>query len=333
MEKSIHAPAPGSNMDDFAQTRGADDLFDSEIVAPPQPPPAAPTEPRSQVASRGSSGGGGGRGLWARGAHQGRGGGERTSPGENKEGPQQKSGENAIPQKPADRTLSGGVKKPKLTEEELAERMARIKLNNERLTERRRKAEEDESTFQTQELARKEADAAKRIAERKKKAVADRDRRELDNERERNRQRKLKAVQHREWDVEKKEEDYNPRGYNPRFRRGAHGGVAASPRPPGPHDEEKPTEVLDSAGWPVLAEALAKAEESSKPKIEADEVLDSSGWPVLPEGKAEKNTIEEKDTAEIRPEKPMLPMLSPAIGGGTSWADQVESGTPTTPHT
>lgn len=34
-------------MDDFAQTREADDLFDSEISAPPPPPPCAPTEPRA----------------------------------------------------------------------------------------------------------------------------------------------------------------------------------------------------------------------------------------------------------------------------------------------
>lgn len=66
-----------------------------------------------------------------------------------------------------------------------------MKLNNERLLDRRRKADEDESSFQAQEEARKQADANnrearrqadanKRFVERKKKVEQDRNRKELE---------------------------------------------------------------------------------------------------------------------------------------------------------
>jgi hypothetical protein len=51
---STQTQAPLSDMDDFAQTREADDLFESEIQpsAPLAPPPSAPKEPRA-FANRG----------------------------------------------------------------------------------------------------------------------------------------------------------------------------------------------------------------------------------------------------------------------------------------
>jgi hypothetical protein len=58
--------------------------------------------------------------------------------------------------------------------------MQRVKLNNERLTERRRKAEEDENKYQAQEEARKQADATKRLADRRKKVEQEKLRRELE---------------------------------------------------------------------------------------------------------------------------------------------------------
>lgn len=63
-------------MDDFAQTREADVLFESEVSAPGTPPPSAPTEPRA-FATRGRSGGGGGNG----GGGAGGGGGGGSSGG------------------------------------------------------------------------------------------------------------------------------------------------------------------------------------------------------------------------------------------------------------
>jgi hypothetical protein len=69
---------------------------------------------------------------------------------------------------------------PKLTEDQLAERLERVKLNNQRLVERRRKVEEDENSFQVQEEARKQADVHKRLADRRKRADADKTRKELE---------------------------------------------------------------------------------------------------------------------------------------------------------
>jgi hypothetical protein len=119
------------------------------------------------------------------------------------------------------------------------------------------------------------------------------------DEREKNRQRKLKAVQNREWDSEKTEEDYNPRGYNPRFRRGVYGGVAGPPRKIDTNFNTTPAKVITKPMPPKAAE-------------------DNELWPDLPG--AEKN--------EGGQSKTELPAISPAIG---SWADQVEDGTPTAP--
>lgn len=55
------------------------------------------------------------------------------------------------------------------------------------------------------------------------------------DEREKNRQRKLSAVNTREWDSTKTEEDYNPRKQSSQLRRGAHGGVISGPHS-GSHD-------------------------------------------------------------------------------------------------
>ncbi|KAI5778370.1 hypothetical protein EDC01DRAFT_622768 [Geopyxis carbonaria] len=259
-------------MDDFAQTRGAEDLFESEISAQPSPPPTAPREPRGNLAKgRGSS-------TYDKGYYQ---------PTRDANSQQDEIHLNRKEQ------IRSGDKidtVPKLTDEELAARMERVKLNNQRLTERRRKAEEDETKFQAQEEARKKNDAVKRFADRKKKVEQEKNRRELDEEREKNRQRKLKAVQNREWDSEKKEEDYNPSGYSSKYRKGIHGGVSAIP-------------------------SSNNNQTTTKPKQTEAE------WPTLPEN---KNTPSKDCSSNLLP-------LSPAVDG-SSWAEQVEAGCPTTPH-
>lgn len=58
--------------------------------------------------------------------------------------------------------------------------MEKVRLNNQRLTERRRKAEEDETDFERREAARKQTDAKKRLEERKKRVEAEKNRRELE---------------------------------------------------------------------------------------------------------------------------------------------------------
>ena len=58
--------------------------------------------------------------------------------------------------------------------------MERVAANNARLTERARKAHEDESSFATLEAERRAEDAARRVTERRKAVEADKNRRELE---------------------------------------------------------------------------------------------------------------------------------------------------------
>ncbi|MCJ1461586.1 hypothetical protein MMC07_000183 [Pseudocyphellaria aurata] len=113
-----------------------------------------------------------------------------------------------------DRSATGGINKPKLTEAELSARLEAAKLNNARREEAHRLAEEDEASFQ-----RREAQAGQK---RKEEGVA---RRAMEGEREKNRLRKLGARAGREWDEGKEDQHVNPQEGS-QYRRGAHGGVA-----------------------------------------------------------------------------------------------------------
>lgn len=171
----------------------------------------------------------------------------------------------------ADRSTTGGVRRPKLTDEELAAKMERVKLNNQRLIEKRRKAEEDELRFKREEEEIKKKDEESRMEEEKRRVAAEKGRKELDKEREKNRERKMKAAGHREWDSEKKEEDYNPPQQNEaQYRRGAHGAVANTKRE---HDPTAPPPVKVSLGTWIPASKLKAltAEKTSKPEpVRAD---------------------------------------------------------------
>ncbi|KAF4262867.1 hypothetical protein KXV95_008907 [Aspergillus fumigatus] len=261
-------------IDEFAQTRGGDDLFDDEIIpvsadeqvqaevqtpeenvadTKSQEPPRIDTPPRSRGADR-RGGRGRGRGRGGRGSHHsGRGraeGGPRGRSTDNAaerednkvenaardtpaEGSEQsaKEDETKADAKPAaaangteaqrvpavrgDRSATGGVKKPKLTEEELTRRIAAAKENAAKKAAAYARAEADQASF----LEREKIAEEKRLQERQ-------NRRAMDSERERNRLRKLEALGGREWDATKREEDYNPRGGRGQFRRGMHGGVS-----------------------------------------------------------------------------------------------------------
>ncbi|KAK7508923.1 uncharacterized protein IWZ02DRAFT_437965 [Phyllosticta citriasiana] len=120
-----------------------------------------------------------------------------------------------------DRSATGGIKKERLTEEQLAARMSAIKLKNESLIAAHARAEADLAQYQ-----KREAEAAAKAAQR---AKAERQNRQvMMGERERNRMRKLNAVNGREWDLDKEEgfggTERGARG----ARRGAHGGVVGS---------------------------------------------------------------------------------------------------------
>ncbi|KAH8427907.1 uncharacterized protein LDX57_005610 [Aspergillus melleus] len=263
--------------DEFAQTRGGDDLFDDEIVPVPaeeQPQSAvpvaeetvaAPVEPEAQPTRtdtpsrpRGGAAGGERRGR-GRGKGRGRRGSrnssqrrtevpvsrpksvDATSHTENnnvEDSTPDASGENAeqrsnnednnasaagvdAPKVPAvrgDRSATGGIKKPKLTEEELSRRIAAAKENAAKKAAAHARAEADQASF----LEREKVAEVKRKQERQNRRV-------MDSERERNRLRKLQALNGREWDSQKQDEPESGRGGRGRFR-GMHGGVSGYAR-------------------------------------------------------------------------------------------------------
>ncbi|THX56337.1 hypothetical protein D6D06_04397 [Aureobasidium pullulans] len=111
-----------------------------------------------------------------------------------------------------------------MLEQELAEKMSRISLKNEKLAAAHARAEADAADF-----AEREEVAAKRRQEER------RDRQQMMGEREKNRLRKLKAVGGREWDAEKPDDADafgGPRQAGGRGR-GAHGGIAGQRNPEG----------------------------------------------------------------------------------------------------
>ena len=226
-------------MEEFAQTRAPDDLFDDDVtpVTPTAvsqqqqqqpPPPQIPTGPRvrGNNIARGSRGRGRGSSDFRTpsGREQ-----SQPSPGPNVANDTTSITPDTSQDRPAavrgDRTLTGGVQKPKLSEEQLTERMQQISLKNNSLLAAHARAEADAASF-----AEREARDAAVAAQRKK---VDRvNRQQMMGEREKNRQRKLDAVGGREWDMEKKEEDYagrdSARGSG--NRRGMHGGVGGVAR-------------------------------------------------------------------------------------------------------
>lgn len=115
-----------------------------------------------------------------------------------------------------DRSATGGITKPKLTEEELSARLEVVKLKNARREAAHRLAEADEASFQKQE--------AREIQKRKELGVA---REAMEKEREKNRLRKLGAQAGREWDEGKGDEPIRSPGEG-QYRRGVHGSIAYS---------------------------------------------------------------------------------------------------------
>ena len=221
-------------MDEFAQTRGADDLFDDDFT-PTVEPTTQPRDAQAQLHQRG------GRNV----SIPRRKGNRSTSnttrpplaPSESSAVPTQSSqsiqdpvsrSEEDIaapsqqqppspPQKQSaavlgDRARTGGITKPKLTEDELSARLASARLNNAKRAEAHRLAEADEASFQ-----QREAQASQK---RKEEGAA---RRAMIAERERNRLRKLGQQAGREWDEGKQEQEA---GQGPQHRKGSYGGMA-----------------------------------------------------------------------------------------------------------
>lgn len=170
----------------------------------------------------------------------------------------------------------------------------------------------------------------------------------MDNERERNRQRKLKAQTGREWDLEKREEDYNPRGGGSQFRRGMHGGVTGHTRRD--FEDGQPEEGSSGHGSPGRGRGRggrggrgrgpsrgprgeraslrdpAETAGAKSPPPKAPVVNDDADFPSLPAGKKP----EEAQAQARAPLKTSVPptafetlesTMSPLTG---TWADQVE---------
>ncbi|OJA11596.1 hypothetical protein AZE42_01959 [Rhizopogon vesiculosus] len=88
-----------------------------------------------------------------------------------------------------ERVKTGGAQREKLSEEELATRMQRIKEQNEKIKQRRLDVQADEDAFKkTQEV-----DRLRQAQQRKVQEVVDRTR-------EQNARRKMDKIQNREWD-------------------------------------------------------------------------------------------------------------------------------------
>lgn len=99
-----------------------------------------------------------------------------------------------------DRRATGGNQRTKLTDSQLAEKMAAARIRSEKATAAHEKAEADRHAH-----AERESKAEQEAAQRRK---ADRqNRQQMMGEREKNRLRKLKAQTGREWDAEKNDEE------------------------------------------------------------------------------------------------------------------------------
>lgn len=228
---------------------------------------------------------------------------------------------------------------PKLTEEELTRRIATAKQNAAKVAAAHARAEADQASFLERE----------KIAEEKKRQES-LNHRVMVDERERNRQRKLGALGGRAWDVDKQEEDYNPRGNGSRFRRGVHGAVSGYAR----------RDFLDSNGrstdetWPddhnhshyrggarggrsgrnrggprgPRGESPSSNKTSTKPAPAPSEspkpvpaTKDEAEFPALPESTSNKEeTLDEAWNAAWTADT----ASRPSTPGANTWAERVE---------
>ncbi|KAL6238815.1 hypothetical protein BDW75DRAFT_200355 [Aspergillus navahoensis] len=381
------ADVPG--LDEFAQTRGADDLFDDEIIPvsaevqqpiiEPEPQPQAESQPETQhvvnekdadrdreasstpvysdgARSRGGERrargrGRGGRGRGARDSGLGSGprrpnwalndpgdagvenaakaheGDEKEKAAETEEPGQEDNGAAEAPRVPAvrgDRSATGGVKKPKLTEEELSRRIAAAREKSAKVAAAHARAEADQASFMERE----------KIAEQKRREERA-NRRVMDNERERNRLRKLEALNGREWDADKPEEQFSGRRGRGQYRRGMHGGVSGYTRraeeSQGDGELDNNSQPHDHAhdyrgrgrGGRGRGSRGRGGHRGDKPDAPSQHevapptpVMNNEEFPSLPGG-------EKKEKESVPASGESLKPLSP-ISGGT-WADQVEA--------
>ncbi|KAK3699835.1 hypothetical protein LTR37_016250 [Vermiconidia calcicola] len=293
-------------VDDSMRVRSEDDLFSDDFTPVEQPVVEQPAPQQPRVREDGGRGRGRGRGRGV--APQARGGANRNA----QPTPAQQDGQNqaqAQQQLPVpenaptgprkdptasvrgDRQATGGVRKPKLTEEQLAEKMAAIQIKNASLTAAHARAEADAANFAEREEEAKTKAALKQKEER-------RDRQQMMGERERNRMRKLKAMEGREWDAEKNEDDFQRGG-----RSDMKGGFVGDQEGYSDGREYLYKEPRGGQRGGGTAGRGGKAQEQSTPK--------QDDFPALPAAnKADTTSQTQKEAADA---------------AGNSWADQVES--------
>ncbi|KAI4274621.1 MAG: hypothetical protein LQ337_003815 [Flavoplaca oasis] len=330
-------------MEEFAQTREPDNLFDDDFTPLAESEPvveqlvqSSSLQPHSPVNNHSRG--------WGRGrpSHQ-----QRTHCISQPAVPAQDvtasstaepaiTEQSAAPKTPSavrgDRSATGGNAKPKLTEEELSARLAAAKLNSQKREEAHRLAEADEASFQ-----QREAQASQRRQEE------GRARRVMDQEREKNRLRKLGAQGGREWDEGKEDQLVDPR--RSEYRREPHGGPSnyqgseaqgGNLQTDGNYNDAnrgygrggrsrgdksrgrgrgrggRGRGVYDSSasGFEIIKPAA--------PNIEKD-------FPALPSAATRKSVTDTSHHQTKGEQQPQVevPKFQAPLGGGESWADEV----------
>ncbi|KAK5133875.1 hypothetical protein LTR08_007206 [Meristemomyces frigidus] len=207
------------------RVRSDDDLFSDDFTPVAQPVVEIPTPTPTRAPSSGSGGRGDGakqgtaRGSIGRGnraSNQAPGSGQTPStsmshsprsaelqqlPDALDKAPTAPRKEPIVTAVRGDRHATGGVRKPKLTEDELVAKMARISIHNAELSAAHARSEADAASF-----AQREQQASQ------KQKVERRDRQQMMGEREKNRMRKLKGMEGREWDAVKREDEFERGG-------------------------------------------------------------------------------------------------------------------------
>jgi len=225
-----------------------------------------------------------------------------------------------VPAVRGDRSGTGGVRKAKLTEDELTAKMAEMKVKNAALHAAHARSRADEESFR----AREEAAVRRRAEERATQG-------RIDGERRAAQERKLKAMGVREWDRDKDEKDFAGGPPERRGRRGepdggglavrgaggrgrgrgrGRGGLAAGRGEggEGPVVKLPPAAPPKPADFPELPTAQAPARDQMPPaKLE---------FP----GKAAKKP--EGEAADPKSSDPKSPGLLSPLKPGASWADQ-----------
>jgi len=307
------------SVDESAQIRSENDLFSDDFT-----PVAQPVVERAAV-SRGRGENQRGRG---RGRGGSRGGASFTGLGNDSAQPapalqqnetQQPSSAPAPDNAPTaprkegvtsvrgDRHATGGLRKPKLTEDELAEKMAKISIRNAELNAAHARAEADAASFAEREVQAKQQAAQRQKVERK-------DRQQMMGEREKNRMRKLKASEGREWDAEKREEDFQKGGRSDKL-----GGFAGDQEDYSDGREYLYKEPRGDSGY---GGGRGGRGGRGKPQSEVSAPRPSEfpALPVKPQVAPEGNAVTGAEPGAGN----HLAETQPA-DGKASWADQVES--------